>query len=284
MHMSGSGRDKGAVLVTGASTGIGEAVARSLAARGNPVYGGVRKEADAEKLVGTNLTPVILDVTDEAQVNAVADRIAGDVGEAGLAGVVNNAGIALGGPLEFLPLDEWRTQLEVNVIGQVSVTRAAMPLLRKATGRIVFVGSIGGRIGSPLMGPYNASKFAIEGLAEALRHDLAEWDMKVAVVEPGAVRTEIWEKGRVTSDRLERELPPEAFERYAAGMQSLRDGIDKNDTGGVSPDKVADAVTHALFARRPRHRYLVGPDAKMGGTLSRLLPDKAKHAAIAKFG
>jgi len=281
--MSEAGRDGRAVLVTGASTGIGEAVARSLAARGNPVYAGVRKEADGEKLTGPNLTPVMLDITDEAQVAAVAERITAEVGDAGLAGVVNNAGIALGGPLEYLALDEWRNQLEVNVIGQVSVTRSVVPLLRAAEGRIVFVGSISGRVGTTLMGPYCSSKFAIEGLAESLRHDLAEWGIEVAVVEPGAVRTAIWEKGRVTTDRLEQELPAEAFERYAKGMKNIRDGIEKSDKGGVSAEKVAKAVTHALFARRPRHRYLVGPDAKVAGTLSRLLPDKAKHAVMAKL-
>ncbi len=283
MSEAGARAARGAVLVTGASTGIGEAVARSLAARGNPVYAGVRQPADGEALSGANLTPVILDITDEAQVAAVAERIADDVGDAGLAGVVNNAGIALGGPLEYLPLDEWRNQLEVNVVGQVSVTRATVPLLRAARGRIVFVGSISGRVGTTLMGPYCSSKFAIEGLAESLRHDLAEWGIGVAVVEPGAVRTAIWEKGRATTERLERELPAEAFERYAKGMQSIRDGIAESETKGVGADKVADAVTHALFAKRPKHRYLVGPDAKVAGTLSRLLPDRAKHAVMARL-
>jgi NAD(P)-dependent dehydrogenase (short-subunit alcohol dehydrogenase family) len=281
--MSGVGRCEGAVLVTGASTGIGEAVALSLAARGNPVYAGVRREADGEKLAGPNLTPVILDITDEAQVNAVAERIAADVGDAGLAGVVNNAGIALGGPLEFLALDEWRNQFEVNVIGQVSVTRSVVPLLRSAPGRIVFVGSISGRVGTTMMGPYCSSKFAVEGLAEALRHDLSDWGIEVAVVEPGAVKTPIWDKARVTTDRLEAELPAEAFERYGKAMDSVKDGIEKSAKTGVSPDKVAAAVTEALFARRPKHRYLVGPDAKMGGHLSRILPDKAKHAVMAKL-
>jgi NAD(P)-dependent dehydrogenase (short-subunit alcohol dehydrogenase family) len=281
--MRRGGGDRGAVLVTGASTGIGEAVARGLAQRGNAVYAGVRKEADADRLAATNLTPVILDITDEAQVGEVAARLAADVGEAGLAGVVNNAGIALGGPLEYLALDEWRNQLEVNVIGQVAVTRATLPLLRSGPGRIVFVGSISGRVGTTLMGPYCSSKFAIEGLAESLRHDLAEWGIRVAVVEPGAVKTAIWEKGRVTTERLERELPAEAFERYGKGMDSVKEGIEKNDENGVGPEKVADAVAHALFARRPKHRYLVGPDAKVAGTLSRLLPDRAKHAVMARL-
>jgi NAD(P)-dependent dehydrogenase (short-subunit alcohol dehydrogenase family) len=272
-----------AVLVTGASTGIGEASAQSLAAGGRTVFAGVRKEADAERLRGPNLTPVLLDVTDEAQVEAVAAQITDEVGDAGLAGVVNNAGVAYGGPLEYLALDEWRTQLEVNVVGQVAVTRAVLPLIRRGRGRIVFVGSISGRLGTVLMGPYAASKFAIEGLAESLRHELSPWHIAVAVVEPGAVRTAIWEKGRKKAAEVEASLPPEAHERYAAAMRSVLDGIEKSDKDGVDAGKVAEAIEHALFAKRPRHRYLVGPDAKVAGALSRLLPDKAKHAVMARI-
>jgi NAD(P)-dependent dehydrogenase (short-subunit alcohol dehydrogenase family) len=197
--------------------------------------------------------------------------------------VVNNAGIAHGGPLEHLPLDEWRTQMEVNVIGQVAVTRAVLPLIRRGGGRIVFIGSIGGRLGSSMMAPYAASKFAIEGLAESLRHELAPWSIAVSVVEPGAVRTEIWAKGRDTTARLEAELPSEAAEQYAAAMDDIRRSIEKNDRGGVAPQKVADAVAHALFADRPKHRYLVGPDARVAGALARALPDRAKHAVFARL-
>ncbi|HYF45011.1 MAG TPA: SDR family NAD(P)-dependent oxidoreductase, partial [Acidimicrobiales bacterium] len=150
-------------------------------------------------------------------------------------------------------------------------------------GRIVFVGSIGGRIGSPLMGPYNASKWAIEGLAEALRHELAPWGVPVAVVEPGAVRTDIWGKARETTARLEAELPPEAFDRYEAAMEDIRRGIERNDKRGVGPEKVAKAVAHALFADRPRHRYLVGPDARVAAALARVLPDRAKHVVMGKL-
>jgi NAD(P)-dependent dehydrogenase (short-subunit alcohol dehydrogenase family) len=274
---------KGAVLVTGASTGIGESVARHLAADGHPVYAGVRKEADGQKLAGRNLTPVLLDITDDAQVAGVAEQLEAELGDDGLAGVVNNAGIARGGPLEYLPLDEWRSQLEVNVVGQVSVTQAVMPLIRQGVGRIVFVGSIGGRIGSPLMGPYAASKWAIEGLAESLRHELSPWGIRVAVVEPGAVRTEIWTKAKDTTARLEAEMPPEAFDRYGDAMDDIKKGIERSDKGGVDPAKVAKAVTHALTADRPKHRYLVGPDARAAGTLARLLPDRAKHAVMGKL-
>ncbi len=272
-----------AVLVTGASTGIGEASARSLAAGGRTVFAGVRKDSDADRLRGPNLTPVLLDVTEEAQIAAVAAQIADEVGDTGLAGVVNNAGVAFGGPLEYLALDEWRAQLEINVVGQVAVTRAVLPLIRQGRGRIVFVGSISGRLGTVLMGPYAASKFAIEGLAESLRHELTPWKIPVAVVEPGAVRTPIWEKGRKKAAEVEAAMPAEAIERYGKAMQSVKDGIEKSDQDGVEADKVAQAIEHALFARRPRHRYLVGPDAKIAGTLSRILPDKVKHAVMARL-
>jgi NAD(P)-dependent dehydrogenase (short-subunit alcohol dehydrogenase family) len=247
------------------------------------VYAGVRKDADGDKLRGPGITPVQLDITDDGQVEAVAAQLAEDLGEAGLAGVVNNAGIARGGPLEYLPLEEWRNQLEVNVVGQVAVTRAVMPLIRQGEGRIVFVGSIGGRVGSPLMGPYNASKWAIEGLAEALRHELSPWGLRVAVVEPGAVKTDIWGKARETTARLEDELPPDAFARYADAMDDIRKGIERNDKDGVDPLKVAEAVAHALFDDRPKHRYLVGPDARAAAVLARVLPDRAKHAVMGKL-
>jgi NAD(P)-dependent dehydrogenase (short-subunit alcohol dehydrogenase family) len=275
-----------AFLVTGASTGIGEATALHLDRLGHTVFAGVRKEADGERVAGQasgHLRPLILDVADEKQVAAAADEIDDAVGERGLAGVVNNAGIAVGGPLEYLPVDEWRTQLEVNVIGQVAVTQAMLPMLRRATGRIVFVGSISGRVGTPLMGPYAASKFAIEGLAEALRQELYEWRIAVSVIEPGAVKTAIWDKGRETADRLETDMPPEAAERYADHIAGIRAGIEQQDSNGVPPAKVAEVIEHALLARRPRERYLVGRDAQVAGAMARVAPDRVKQFLVRQF-
>jgi NAD(P)-dependent dehydrogenase (short-subunit alcohol dehydrogenase family) len=272
-----------AFLVTGASTGIGEATALHLDQLGYAVFAGVRRDVDAEKLraqASTRLTTVSLDVTDEAQVKAAAATIDAAVGERGLGGVVNNAGVARGGPLEYLPLDEWRTQLEINVIGQVSVTKAMLPLVRRDRGRIVFIGSVSGRFGTPLMGPYAASKFAVEGLAEALRHELYGWGIHVAVVEPGAVKTDIWEKGRETAARLESDLPPEGQERYARQIAAIKKGIEQQDSNGVPPLKVAKAVEYALLSRHPRDRYLVGTDAQVVGVLSRLAPDKVKDLIV----
>lgn len=272
------------VLVTGASTGIGEACALHLDRLGHRVYAGVRKESDAERLSSQGserLTPVFLDVTDEGQIEATAKQIEADGG--GLAGVVNNAGVARGGPLEFLPIDEWREQIEVNVIGQIAVTKECLPLLRPERGRVVFIGSIGGRVGSFFMGPYNASKFALEGVADALRQELHPWGMHVAIVEPGSIKTPIWEKGRATLERLDEQLSAEARELYRDMIESFRAGIDETESRGVGPEKVAKAVEHALFHRRPWARYLVGPDAKAMGIGARFLPDRAKDALVRRF-
>ena len=273
-----------AVLVTGASTGIGQACALHLDHLGHRVYAGVRKQAQAQELSGRGsgrLTPVILDVTEQAQVDAVAARIAADGGE--LAGIVNNAGVAMGGPLEYLPLSAWREQFDVNVLGQVAVTKAMLPLIRSAHGRVVFMGSIGGRMATMLLGPYCASKFAIEAIGETLRQELHPWGISVSVIEPGAIKTPIWDKGRRDADDLEQELPAEARTQYASHIAAIRKGIDMQDRNSASPQKVARAVEHALFASRPRTRYLVGTDARIQSALVRCLPDRAREAIIRRF-
>jgi NAD(P)-dependent dehydrogenase (short-subunit alcohol dehydrogenase family) len=272
------------VLVTGASTGIGEACALHLDRKGHRVYAGVRREDDGDKLrtrASERLTPVILDVTDQAHIDAVTKQVTEEAGI--LHGLVNNAGIARGGPLEYLPIDEWREQLEVNVIGQVALTKALLPLIRRSTGRIVFIGSISGKVATMMMAPYDASKFAIEGIGEALRHELRPWGIHVSVVEPGAIKTAIWDKGRQTADRLERELPAEGVRLYADHIAGIRKGIEMQDKQGVGPEKVAEAVDRALSARRPRPRYLVGTDARIQSALVRLLPDRAREAIIRKI-
>ena len=272
------------ILVTGASTGIGRACALQLASAGHQVFAGVRSEQDVAALAdqGTALLhPVLLDVTDHDQIDAVAERIAKEPG--GLHGVVNNAGVARGGPLEYLPVDVWREQFEVNVFGQVAVTRAMLPMIREAGGRIVFIGSIGGRMATMMMGPYNASKFAIEAIGESLRAELRPWGIHVSVVEPGAVKTDIWEKGRQTADQLERELPAEAVDRYSPHITAIRKGIEMQDKSGVGPDKVAEAVDHALFAPRPRTRYVVGTPARVQSAMVRILPDRSREAILRRI-
>lgn len=273
-------------VVTGASTGIGEACALRLDRGGHRVFAGVRREQDADALRAASsdrLVPLHLDVTDAEQLDAATRRVAEVVGAAGLQGLVNNAGIAVGGPLEYLDPERWRRQLEVNVVAQVAVTQAFLPRLRDGRGRIVFVGSAAGRVGQPLMGPYAASKHAVEGLAESLRAELHPWDIPVTVVEPGAVRTAIWDKGRALADELEAELPAEALRRYGPAIAKVRAGIDEADAGGVEPDRVAVAVERALTSGRPRFRVPVGTDAQIAAGLARLLPDRAKAAVLRRF-
>ena len=255
------------VLVTGASTGIGEACALRLDRLGHRVYAGVRSEQHAHGLRqrgSDRILPVFLDVTDQAQIDAVAKQIADDGGS--LDGVVNNAGIGRGGPLEYLPLEIWREQLEVNVLGQVAVTKAVLPFIRAARGRIVFIGSIGGKVATMLMGPYNASN---EVRDRGDRRVAAERAASVGYQRVGGRARGDQDahlgQGPQQVDRLERALPEEARTRYARHIAAARKAIEMQDRQGASPDKVAAAVEHALFSRRPKTRYLVGTDALVQG-------------------
>jgi NAD(P)-dependent dehydrogenase (short-subunit alcohol dehydrogenase family) len=268
---------RGKVLITGASSGIGEATARHLAGLGFDVFAGVRKDEDAERLAGSNITPLKIDVTDQASIDAAAEQVDGP-----LAGLVNNAGFAVAGPLEYLPIDELRRQLETNVVGQVAVTQAFLPRIREARGRIVFMSSIGGRVSLPIAGPYNASKFAIEGLADSLRRELRPWGIEVVLIEPGAVTTPIWEKGADAANKLLDGMPPEVGERYGDVIATLQRESKKFETDATDPIEVAKAVEKALTASRPKTRYVVGTDAKMRATMARLLPDRVMDALIGR--
>lgn len=267
----------GAVVVTGASTGIGRATALLLDAEGYRVFAGVRKEADARELSqegSDRLTPLTIDVTEADQIESARQQVTGALGDQGLVGLVNNAGVGGGGPIEFMSLDELRNTLEVNLIGQVAVTQAFIPLIRKRKGTIVFIASIGGRIASPFMSPYNTSKFAIEALGESLRHELRPWGIDVAVVEPGSIDTEIWTKGNEQLREQLGEMPEDARRLY--GRQVTRFGEVLNETAsrGIAPEKVAEVIHKAIASDKPRHRYLVGTDAKIGARLKGTLPDR----------
>jgi NAD(P)-dependent dehydrogenase (short-subunit alcohol dehydrogenase family) len=270
----------GAVVITGASTGIGEATARRLVNKGFQVFAGVRKEADAERLRSAGATPVTIDVTDERSIAAAAEQV-GEQLSGGLAGLVNNAGATLPGPVEFVTLDELRRQFEINTFGHVAVTQAFMPMLRRATGRIVFVGSVGGRTALPFIGPYAGSKAAIASLAVSLRQELAPWGMHVSVVEPGTVATPIWDKGDESVKRAVESMPPEGRERYGRSMEQGNETVLKLARRGVKPDRVARVIESALTSRRPRTRYLVG-DAWIQYPLSRLLPDRLFDRLVAR--
>lgn len=272
----------GSVVVTGASTGIGEASARHLRSLGFDVHAGVRKETDAERLRGDGLRPLMLDVTDPDSIAAARSEV--DAASGGrLAGLVNNAGIAVSGPIEFLPVEEFRRQLDVNVVGQMAVTQAFLPLLRRAGGRVVNISSIGGRVALPLLGPYNASKFALEGLSDSLRRELRPHGVDVVLVEPGGIKTPIWDKGNAAADALREAMPAEADELYGKTIAAVqRESRKIAGERGLEPQAVADVVGAALTASRPKTRYLVGRDAKLRARLSGLLPDRAMDSLIGR--
>jgi NAD(P)-dependent dehydrogenase (short-subunit alcohol dehydrogenase family) len=270
----------GTVLVTGSSTGIGEATVLHLRELGFDAIGAVRKNEDAERLEGQGVRTLRIDVTDAGQIAAARDEL----GDIGLAGLVNNAGIAVAAPLEFLPIDRLRQQLEINLIGQVAVTQAFLPALRRARGRIVNVSSIGGRVGLPLVGAYAASKFGLEGVSDSLRRELLAQGVDVILIEPGGVKTPIWKKGeRLADEMIGDEMPPEAEQLYGRMIQRLRAETAKiEQERGIEPREVAEAVGTALTARRPRARYLVGRDAKIRGPMAKLLPDRVMDRLIAR--
>lgn len=269
------------VLVTGAAKGIGRACALRLAQGGHHVFAGVRQAAHGEELrrEADTITPLELEVTNPAQIEAAAGLIERQVGAAGLHGLVNNAGIAVAGPLEFLPIDELRRQLEVNVIGQIAVTQALLPLIRRAAGRIVNMGSIAGRSALPMTGPYAASKFALEALTDSLRAELQPWGIQVAVIEPGVIATPIWETSAAVADQLIARMSPKAIEYYGGVIAALRKRALTATTRGLPPDTVARAVEHALFSDRPKTRYLVGRDAHVRLALE-WLPDRIRDRII----
>jgi NAD(P)-dependent dehydrogenase (short-subunit alcohol dehydrogenase family) len=277
---------RGHVLITGASTGIGEACALRLARDGFHVFAGVRRDADGQRLLGQSatdhLTPVIIDVIDPTTIAAGRDTIGAAVADRGLAGVVNNAGISVAGPLEVLPLERFKQQMDVNVNGQVAVTQAFLPLVRQARGRIVFMGSIGGRMASPFLAPYNASKFALEAITDALRLELAPWRIHVSIVEPGSIATPIWDKSLALSDQIEREIPPEGAALYQKQITAMRKAAAEIGAGGIPADEVAKAVERALTAKKPKTRYVVGRDARIQAFAVKFVPDRMRDGIIAR--
>jgi NAD(P)-dependent dehydrogenase (short-subunit alcohol dehydrogenase family) len=273
------------VLITGASTGIGRASALRMDAEGWRVFAGVRREEDAAKLrdaASERLVPLMLDVTEADQIVAVAERIGEVVGGSGLDGLVNNAGMAVMSPLETIPLDDLRRQLEVNLVSQVAVTQAMLPLIRKARGRVVFLSSIGGRMAMPFGAPYHASKYGIEAVVDCLRQELRPWKIDVVAIEPGSIDTPIWERGESVADELAARAPAAQKELYGEKIESFRGAVRRTAERGIPPAKVADAIHHALTARRPRTRYLVGADARGQALLARLLPDRVMDRVVAR--
>ena len=275
--------DQMTVVVTGASTGIGAACALDCASRGMTVFAGVRDLRAGEALAakgGSRLIPITLDVTDEPSIARSVEVVQRAVGEAGLGGLVNNAGVVIGSPLEVIPLSQLRKQLEVNVIGQIAVTQAFLPLLRRGRGRIVNMGSIAGRGTIPLLGPYSASKYALEALTDALRMELQPWGIQVSIIEPGAIATPIWEKSGKTAEELESLVGDEAKALYSEAVIRIREAVAQSAQRAISPDVVVRAVHHALTAAHPKTRYLVGKDAKLRAWMVKWLPDRIQDTLL----
>ena len=272
-------------VVTGASTGIGHACATRLAEEGWRVFAGVRKQADADRLkaeLGDNLVPLIIDVTDDDTVRAAADAVRTALSGRTLDGLVNNAGIAVAGPMLNVPLEDFRQQLEVNVTGIVRVTQAFGPLLgvdeelEGGPGRIVMMSSVAGELAAPFLGPYSASKHAVEGLSKALRRELMLYGIQVVVIGPGAVATPIWEKAG--------EVDPEPYSktRFYQPLLRIRQWMTRNGPDGFPPSKIADRVFRALTEDKPDFRYAIVPKRLTNWTLPKLLPDRMVDNMVAK--
>jgi NAD(P)-dependent dehydrogenase (short-subunit alcohol dehydrogenase family) len=272
------------IVITGVSSGIGYGAAKEFARNGYRVFGSVRREEDAERLgaeLGSNFTPLIFDVTDREAMLGAAERVGEVLDGSGLAGLVNNAGTAIGGPLMHQPLEEVRRHFEINVVGLVSVTQAFLPLLgagaprRREPGRILNVSSVGGKIASPFIGAYAGTKHAVEGISDSLRRELLPYGIDIIVIEPGAVRTEIWDKGAVGVQRYDDTDYAEPLARFGEYAQ----GLAKN---GYTPEQFGRFVREVFEKRRPRTRYAISPRKLTGFTIPRLLPDRWLDRLIAR--
>lgn len=274
-------------ILSGSSTGIGKATALALAGSGWTVLAGIRKEADGEALVRDlppdakgRIEPVRLDVTREADIDATA-ALARSRGP--LHAVINNAGIPVVGPVETLPISEWRRQFEVNLFGAIALTRACLPMLRETKGRIVLVSSIAGLVGQPFMSPYCASKHAMEALGDALRLELRTAGVQTTLIEPGAIKTPIWERGREQTAAVEAFATPELRDLYGKAMDTVKKAAADAEAGGLPAEVVANAIERALTARRAPARVIVGRDARVGAILKRVLPGRVFDGLIRRM-
>lgn len=278
------------VVITGASTGIGKACALRMDREGWRVFAGVRKEADGAALraeASERLTPVFVDVTDGASIAAMAAAVTAAVGEEGLAGLVNNAGMATPGPLEFVDLNELRQMLEVNVTGQLAVTQPLIPLLRRAKGRIVMMSSVAGFSATPMVGLYAASKHALEAITDVLRLELHPWGIHVSAIQPGTTATPIWSKALSHAEEVAPQYPPEALQLYGPLFDEQFTSLRKRIGRGIPVETVAEAVYHALAASTPKTRYVIGRSTKMRLWIERLpdrLRDRVMIGRLPKYG
>ncbi|MFI6870530.1 SDR family oxidoreductase [Nocardia sp. NPDC050406] len=266
------------VLVTGAGRGIGKAITLRLAEAGWQVYAGVRKPSDGEALVAANaaIVPVVLDVTDAEQIAALDTILPAD-----LSAIVNNAGTVVDGPVETLSPERLREQFEVNVFGAVAATQAVLPRLRANQGRIVFISSLSGRISTPGTGAYNSSKFALEGLVDALRIELRPWRIPVSLIEPGPIATDMWSEAVHMVDNTTARLTPEQTELYGTQVAAMRTIAERVNKIAAPVSTVVDEVERALTTRRPKARYIVGIAGKLQVLSAAITPTPVLDAIIA---
>jgi len=265
----------GSVVITGASTGIGRACALHMDALGWRVFAGIRKDSDAASLrsdASARLVPVYLDVTDARSITGVVDAVSNSVGASGLSGLVNNAGIPYGGPVEYLALDKVRHLYEVNFFGVIAVTQAFLPLVRRAHGRIVNMSSVGGMVSAPFVSPYASSKFALEALSDSLRMELHPWHIEVSSIQPGAIDTPIWDKAANVVQDIATGAPQQGLDLYGSAIHGIQGRFVRH---GISTDAVATAVAHALTSSHPRTRYPIGSEGAIV-SIFRWLPDRIR--------
>lgn len=269
------------VLISGASTGMGAATARELVRRGYHVLAGVRRDSDADALRTTNLEPVILDITNPEQIEAVAHRIADDPARRPLRAVINNAGIAINAPVELLSMQEWRQQFEVNFFGHVALTQAVLPALHASSGRVVNISSVGGKVAMPTYGAYAGAKFAMEAMSDALRRELAPHGVQVVVVEPGGVSTEMTGHGIERANDTLTAMSPAERDRYGALMHAIISQATAFTKSGLPAQAAGRLIADAATVRRPRIRYTIGRDAAVLTRLSRVLSDRVLDRLLA---
>ena len=276
--------DREHVLITGTSTGIGEATALHLAEQGFHVFAGIRRTKDGEALqarASASLTPLIIDVTNEQTISAARAAVERAVGDRGLAGLVNNAGIGVPAPIEFQPLADFRRQLDVNLFGPVAMTQAFLPLLRRGMGRIVNVGSVGGMIVLPINGAYSASKFGLKAISDALRLELRQWGIHVSLIEVAPVKTAIFGKTYAALDALRSELGEDAYRLYEGQIAAIRKSVEDTEASADPPLVIAKAIHHALTSDKPKSKYLAGHGGRQVAVAA-ALPDGARDKALAR--
>ena len=273
------GETRKLVVVTGASTGMGAAAARELARRGFHVLAGVRRDRDGDAIRAAGVEPVILDITESGHVDALAARVAADPRE--LHALVNNAGIQVNGPVEALPMEQWRRVFEVNLFGHIAVIQTLLPALLRSRGRVVNISSIGGRAAMATYGAYAGAKFALEAVSDSLRREVAPLGVHVVVVEPGGVRTEMAARGVATANDLAARMTPEQVERYGGLVRANNALMTSGTASGLTADAAARIIAKAVTSRRPRARYTAGRDAAMIIPLTRILSDRTLDRILA---